>query len=91
MWTLVGGGQKKKEQSRKLMKDVMPGACDWIKDKAVKFDPENNSLTTAEGKTVQYNYLVVAMGMQLNFDKVVHSNCVNFHKKSCKDPDLSNF
>ncbi|XP_071787939.1 sulfide:quinone oxidoreductase, mitochondrial-like [Asterias amurensis] len=70
LWTLVGGGQKKKEQSRKLMKDVMPGACDWIKDKAVKFDPENNSLTTAEGKTVQYNYLVVAMGMQLNFDKL---------------------
>ncbi|XP_038076778.1 sulfide:quinone oxidoreductase, mitochondrial-like [Patiria miniata] len=70
MWTLVGGGIKKKEQSRGLTKDVMPKACDWIKEKAVEFDPENNSVKTSGGKVVQYDYLVVAMGLQLNFDKL---------------------
>ena len=54
------------------MKDVMPKGCEWVKDKAVAFDPENNSVKTAGGKVLQYNYLVVAMGIQLHFDQVSH-------------------
>ncbi|XP_022109965.1 sulfide:quinone oxidoreductase, mitochondrial-like [Acanthaster planci] len=70
LWTLVGGGIKEREASRRLMKDVMPKACDWIKDKAVEFDPENNNVKTSDGRVVQYDYLVVAMGLQLNFDQL---------------------
>ncbi|XP_038078811.1 sulfide:quinone oxidoreductase, mitochondrial-like [Patiria miniata] len=70
LWTLVGAGLKQKEQSRRPMKDVMPKACDWIKEKAVEFDPEHNSVKTSGGKVVQYDYLVVAMGIQLNFDQL---------------------
>ena len=70
MWTLVGGGIKTKEQSMKPMSEVMPSACDWINESVSGFDPENNTVKLASGDNVQYDYLVVAIGMQLNFDQV---------------------
>ncbi|XP_038076099.1 sulfide:quinone oxidoreductase, mitochondrial-like [Patiria miniata] len=70
LWTLVGGGLRKKEESCKPMKDFMPKACDWVKEKAVEFDPENNSVKTSGGRVLQYKYLVMAMGVQINFDQI---------------------
>ncbi|XP_071479340.1 sulfide:quinone oxidoreductase, mitochondrial-like [Diadema antillarum] len=67
MWTLVGGGVKTREQSRRAMAQVMPKAVDWKKEKAVTFDPENNLVMTESGTNFEYEYLVVAMGLQLNF------------------------
>ncbi|XP_041458252.1 sulfide:quinone oxidoreductase, mitochondrial-like [Lytechinus variegatus] len=67
MWTMVGGGIKTKEQSMRPMASVMPKKVDWKKDKAVTFDPENNLVTTSSGINLEYEYLVVAMGLQLNF------------------------
>ena len=85
MWTLVGGGLKRKEQSRRLMKDFMPKGCDWIKEQAVQFDPDNSSVTTSGGKAVQYDYLVVAMGLQLNFDQASPTGNTQFHDwSSCE-------
>eukprot|EP00095_Tigriopus_kingsejongensis_P008451 maker-scaffold18_size714446-snap-gene-1.15 protein:Tk08451 transcript:maker-scaffold18_size714446-snap-gene-1.15-mRNA-1 annotation:"sulfide:quinone mitochondrial precursor" len=70
MWTLVGGGQKSLSQSGKPMKDVLPKKADWIKDKAMTFDPDNCKVTTQNGDVISYEYLVVAMGLQLNYDQV---------------------
>ncbi|XP_050397076.1 sulfide:quinone oxidoreductase, mitochondrial [Patella vulgata] len=70
MWTLVGGGIKSLDDSSRSMKSVIPSGCEWIKDKAVKFDPINNTVTTANGTNVQYEYLIVAMGLQLNYGHV---------------------
>ena len=52
------------------MKDVLPDGCAWIQDKVTEFDPENNTIKLSTGKNIQYDYLVVAMGLQLNFDQV---------------------
>ncbi|KAK7096277.1 sulfide:quinone oxidoreductase, mitochondrial-like [Littorina saxatilis] len=70
IWTLVGAGLKTLEQSLRPMSKVLPSECDWIKDSAVKFDPKNNYVETASGKKIEYEYLVVATGLQLNYDKV---------------------
>ncbi|ESO89708.1 hypothetical protein LOTGIDRAFT_234113 [Lottia gigantea] len=70
MWTLVGGGAKKFTDTSKPMKSVIPSGCNWIQDKAVKFDPENNTVTTEGGETVNYEYLIIGMGLQLNFENV---------------------
>lgn len=67
MWTMVGGGVKTKEQSMRTMASVMPKSVDWKKERAVTFDPENNLVTTEGGTNLEYEYLVVAMGLQLNF------------------------
>lgn len=70
MWTLVGGGIKKFEQSQEPISKFLPKQCDWIKDKAVEFDPENNTVTTSKGDVIKYDFLVVSMGLQLNYNKI---------------------
>jgi len=70
IWTLVGGGLKTFKESGKPMSQVLPESCEWIKEKAVSFQPENNSLKLASGEEVHYDYLVLALGLQLDYNKV---------------------
>ncbi len=70
IWTLVGAGVFPKEISERNTKDVIPSWVVWVKDKVVRFDPENNNLTTETGKTIEYKYMVVAAGIQLDWDKI---------------------
>ncbi len=70
MWTLVGGGMKSLEQSAQPMEKVLPKKARWIKDRAVQFNPEENRLITASGQEITYEYLVLALGLQLDYAKV---------------------
>lgn len=70
IWTLVGSGLRGFQSSVRPTRQVLPPSIDWIQDKAVKFEPEKNELELASGDKVEYDYLVVAMGIQLDFDKV---------------------
>uniref|UniRef100_H2YZH4 FAD/NAD(P)-binding domain-containing protein n=1 Tax=Ciona savignyi TaxID=51511 RepID=H2YZH4_CIOSA len=56
--------------SGKPMKDVMPSKATWIKDKIQEIDPEKNQVTLGNGETVSYKYLVVAMGIKLQFERI---------------------
>ena len=69
-WTMVGGGIFSPEKTRRSMKDLMPKAVKWIKAAVSTFDPDNNSVTLADGRTVGYETLVTAPGLQLDFDKI---------------------
>lgn len=70
MFTLVGGGMKTVAQSCKSMSDVLPKNIEWIKEKAQIFDPNNNTVTTASGHEIKYDMLLIAAGLQLNYNKV---------------------
>ena len=70
LWTLVGGGMNSLEQSAKPMEKVLPKRARWIKDRAVRFHPEENRLITASGQEITYEYLVLALGLQLDYAKV---------------------
>ncbi|XP_069946797.1 sulfide:quinone oxidoreductase, mitochondrial isoform X2 [Cherax quadricarinatus] len=70
MWTLVGGGMKKLEDSGKPMSKVLPKKADWIKQCVVSFDPKNNKVMTDDGQEVSYEYLVIALGLQLNYNQI---------------------
>lgn len=70
LWTLVGGGVFEREHTRKPMQEVIPPKATWIQDAAATFDPDDNSVTTAAGDTYTYDYLVVAAGIQLDWDKI---------------------
>ena len=48
----------------------MPPQADWLKTAAMEFRPEENTVVTADGQKVSYEYLVVALGLQLNFNQV---------------------
>ncbi|KAF9166749.1 hypothetical protein DFQ26_006962 [Actinomortierella ambigua] len=70
LWTFVGGGLKPFEESKKPMKDVMPRKAQWIKEAVATFAPEENKVTLGNGETISYDYLVVAAGIQVNWDKI---------------------
>ena len=70
LWTLVGGGMCKPEESERCEADVIPYGAEWIKDYVSSFDPDNSSLTTRGGQTITYDFLVVAPGIQLNWDAI---------------------
>ena len=52
------------------MKDVLPVLAKWIKDKADVFEPHLNTVTTKCGDTIEYDYMVVATGLQLDYHKI---------------------
>ena len=68
--TLVACGTFKKEDMIYETKDYMPKGVNWIKKYAKTFDPANNSLTLDDGETITYDYLIVAMGIKLNYGAV---------------------
>lgn len=70
MWTFNGAGVFHKEKSKKLMKDVMPYDVAWIKDYVVAFHPDQNIVETECGKFFSYEYLIVAPGIQIDWDAI---------------------
>ena len=70
MWTLVGAGLKTLEQSRRNMSQFIPPQANWIQAAVTGFSPEENCVVTAGGQRVKYDYLIVALGLQLDFNKV---------------------
>ena len=70
LWTLVGGGLKTLDQTAKPMRSVLPKKADWICDHVSHIDPAKNLVVTESGKELKYEYLTVAAGHQLNFNKV---------------------
>lgn len=69
-WTLVGGGVFNASDTRRKTSDIIPSGASWIQDSVSTFDPDNNRITLASGESLTYNYLVVAAGLQLDFDKI---------------------
>ena len=70
IWTLVGAGVFPKEVSERMEADYIPPGAEWIKDSVASFDPDNNSVTLASGASHSYDVLVVAAGIQINWDQI---------------------
>jgi sulfide:quinone oxidoreductase len=69
-WTLVGGGTYDKQATVRSEASVIPRRAKWIQEAVTKFDPEHNRLETADGQIIEYQYLIVAAGIQINWDGV---------------------
>ena len=52
------------------MIDVMPPQADWLKTKVAEFRPEENAVVTTDGSKVKYDYLIVAVGLKVDFERV---------------------
>ncbi len=59
-----------REDSRRTTAEVLPSNSTWIKDKVASFDPEHSAVMTAGGDKLTYDYLVVALGIQLDWTAV---------------------
>ncbi|GAC1417807.1 MAG: FAD/NAD(P)-binding oxidoreductase [Candidatus Velthaea sp.] len=70
LWTLVGGGIVRKEVSERPEQSVMPPGATWIRDRVASFDPDNDAVALVSGKRLTYDYLVVAPGIQCDWNRV---------------------
>ncbi|XP_058821575.1 sulfide:quinone oxidoreductase, mitochondrial [Topomyia yanbarensis] len=70
MFTLIGGGIKTLADSFQPMGKVLPTLAKWLQDSAAKFEPEKNTVYTSNGDKIEYELLLVAVGVQLNYDKI---------------------
>lgn len=70
LWTLAGVGVVEKEETHKPMEEVIPDGTVWIQDAVSGFDPDNQLVMTKKGDHYSYDYLVVAPGIQINWDAI---------------------
>ncbi len=69
-WTLVGGGVLTLEETRREEAGLIPAGCIWIRSAATRFEPEANRVITADGESISYDALVVAIGIALRWDRI---------------------
>ena len=67
-WTLVGAGTFNFKSTRKDESKMIPRGVDWIKDYATTFEPEHNRVNTKNSGTIEYEFLVLSTGIQMDID-----------------------
>jgi sulfide:quinone oxidoreductase len=69
-WTMVGAGVFQANSTARAMASLIPAGVRWIKAAVASFEPENNAVILEDGRVVQYERLVVAPGLKLNWDGI---------------------
>lgn len=65
--TLVATGAWQKERVLAENGRYLPENINWIREMVVEFDPENKRVITDINRVVEYDYLVVATGVEYNY------------------------
>lgn len=65
-YTLVGAGVYKREDVLFDQESLHQPGMRWIRDSVAAFEPERNRVITRGGGAVDYDYLVVAMGVEMD-------------------------
>jgi sulfide:quinone oxidoreductase len=68
LWTLVGAGVVRASQTARPARRVLPRGLRWVQDRAADIDAHARVVTTASGVRLSYELLVVAVGLQLDWD-----------------------
>ena len=70
LWTLVGAGQVRIEDTVRAERDYIPAGVTWIRDAAAEIDPVSNTVRTVRAAAIGYDFLVVCPGIQIDWDKI---------------------
>jgi sulfide:quinone oxidoreductase len=70
LWTLIGAGVFPREESERDQADFIPYGATWIREYVDSFQPKKNALTLKTGESISYDVLVVAAGIQIDWDKI---------------------
>lgn len=87
-FTLVGGGDSKLEDNVRPQAEVVPEGALLLQEAVTTFKPDTNQIETNKGTVITYDYLMVAAGIQLDWDKVKglketmgkNGVCSNYHQ-----------
>ncbi|GMR33675.1 hypothetical protein PMAYCL1PPCAC_03870 [Pristionchus mayeri] len=69
-FTLVSAGAMTLEQNRRKQKDLIPTGVKWLEQRVKAFQPQANAVTTEDGSTIEYDYMVLCTGMEIRLDMV---------------------
>lgn len=70
-YTLIASGVFEPARTTRSEKDLIPKGVKWVQESVVEIDPESQHVKTSGGRRVDYDYLVVAPGLQLNYDQIL--------------------
>ncbi|MGC2855318.1 NAD(P)/FAD-dependent oxidoreductase [Novispirillum sp. DQ9] len=48
----------------------MPQGVEWVQEEVAAFSPETNTVATSGGRTIAYDYLIVATGLMLDYGRI---------------------
>jgi sulfide:quinone oxidoreductase len=68
--TLVAAGVWKQSDLGDKNADYIPSGVKWEKTKVTEFDAANNAVKCANGKTIKYDYLVIATGIEYAYERI---------------------
>ena len=69
-WTMVGRGVFTPQSTERDTASLIPKGVKWLTQAVASFDPMSNTLTLDNDERVQYEQLVVAAGLSLNWTAV---------------------
>ncbi|MCB1362194.1 MAG: NAD(P)/FAD-dependent oxidoreductase [Rhodobacter sp.] len=69
-FTLIAAGLKSARYAISRTDDWLPEGVTWIPEHAAGLDPETRRITTTGGQVVNYDYLIVATGLSLDWDAI---------------------
>ncbi|XP_014025721.2 sulfide:quinone oxidoreductase, mitochondrial isoform X1 [Salmo salar] len=70
IWTLVGAGAKGVASSGRPTASVVPSGVKWVRSRVQEINPDTNTVRTGNGMEISYQYLIVALGLQLHYEKI---------------------
>ncbi|MCL5272506.1 MAG: NAD(P)/FAD-dependent oxidoreductase, partial [Gammaproteobacteria bacterium] len=76
LWTLAGAGISSFSSSQKQQKSLIPSGVEWIADRVVMIDPADQKIRCANGTLIQYDFLVLATGLETRFDLIPGSEFI---------------
>lgn len=69
-WTLVGAGVFGRDFTSRPMADILPARAKRIRNAVAAFEPERNQVVLDDGARIEYDYLIAAPGLKLDWKKV---------------------
>lgn len=66
-FTLVGAGIKPVSYVVSTTQEYVAAGVEWVQEAAAEIDPEARRVTTAGGRKVGYDFLIVACGLELDY------------------------
>lgn len=69
-FTLVATGIWPMDKVSNTNQELIPDGVEWIQEMASDFKPDTNQVITESGQVINYDYLVVATGLHLDFSRI---------------------
>ena len=69
-WTLVGGGCFNPANTCKATSKLIPNGAKWLRSRVTEMEPTHNRVTLEDGQSLNYQFLVVAPGLELNLGAI---------------------